>query len=323
MDGDPGQQERPGGVMPLVVIAGATATGKSDLALDLAERVGGEIINADALQLYRGMDIGTAKTPLHERRSIAHHLFDTHEVSEDASVQDYQVQARRAVADVRARGAVPIAVGGSGLYLRALTDRLEFPPSDARVRAEIEEWASSVGLAAAHARLAQSDPVAASSIGVGDMRRIVRALEVGRLTSRPFSAFMPTYTFEDPNVVYVAVRRERAELYERVQARVECMMQAGFLDEVRGLVQRGIERGLTARQAIGYAQLLAHLRGEVSLDDAIEQTIVGTRKLVRKQDTWFRRDPRFTWVQGADPSALSLIERDLDHASRATTQRGA
>lgn len=296
--------------IPLVVIAGATATGKTRVALDVAERVGGEIVNADALQLYRGMDIGTAKTPLAERRNIPHHMFDILTVTEEASVAEYQREARAVVQEIRSRGKVPIAVGGSGLYVRALTDVMSFPPSDPNVRAGIEKWVHEVGVARAYERLNEEDPQAAERISAGDERRIVRALEVGTLTGEPYSAYLPTYEFEIEPVVYCAVEREREELHERVRERVEWMMDAGFLEEVRLLRNEGLERGHTARQAIGYAQLLAHLRDELTLDDAVDSTVVATRRLVRKQDTWFRRDPRLMWLDGRTPEqAASVIEQ--------------
>lgn len=303
---------------PLVVIAGATATGKSDLALDVAEAVGGEIINVDALQFYRGMDIGTAKLPALERRGIAHHLLDILTVREEASVAEFQAQARGLVAEIRARGRVPVAVGGSGLYIRALTDRLEFPPSDPSVRARLEQEAREIGAGALHARLVGEDPTAAAKINVADERRIVRALEVIAITGRPFSAFLPAYEFADPNVVYTAVSRERGELHERVERRVQFMMEQGFLVEVERLLDEGIEEGKTARQAIGYAQMIDHVRGRLSRDEAIESTVVGTRKLVRKQDTWFRRDPRFTWLDGTDrDAARAQVEALIAQATSA------
>lgn len=296
--------------IPLVVIAGATATGKSEIALTVAERVGGEIVNADALQLYRGMDIGTAKTPMEGRRGIAHHMCDVLDVTDEASVAVYQREARASVEEIRSRGKVPIAVGGSGLYIRALTDVMSFPPSDPKVRAQIEQWVREVGVGRAYEKLNEEDPQAAERINPGDERRIVRALEVRELTGEPYSAYLPTYEFEIEPVVYCAVERERDELHERVKARVDHMMEQGLLDEVVRLRDAGIEKGNTARQAIGYAQLLSHLRGEISLDEAIESTVVATRRLVRKQDTWFRRDPRLMWLDGRTPEqAAGVIEQ--------------
>ncbi len=301
---------------PLLVIAGATATGKSSLAIDAAERLGGEVINADALQFYRGMDVGTAKvTPL-ERRGIPHHLLDILDVTEEASVATFQREARQVANEIRARGKLPVVVGGSGLYVRAFTDVMAFPPSDPAVRAEIEIHVREIGTGAAHAELADADPEAAKKIAPRDERRIVRALEVHRLTGQPFSAFLPTYTFHDPAIAYVAVKLEREKLHERIEARVHRMVDNGFREEVEALLDAGIERGVTARQAIGYAQMIAHVRGEISLDEAIESTVSHTRRLVRKQDTWFRRDKRLTWVPGEEPdAAFAMIEREIAHAA--------
>ncbi|MDK7742478.1 tRNA (adenosine(37)-N6)-dimethylallyltransferase MiaA [Helcobacillus massiliensis] len=294
--------------IPLIVIAGATATGKSDIAIALADRIGGEIINADALQFYRGMDIGTAKTPPAERRGIPHHLLDVLDVTDEASVAQYQRDARARVHEIRSRGRVPIAVGGSGLYLRALTDEIRFPPTDPAVRRRLELWAREVGSAAAHRTLAEKDPSAAQRIQVGDARRIVRALEVIELTGEPFTAFLPSYTYDDPWVIHTAIRRDRDDLHQRVERRVHLMAEQGLLDEVRDLIDSGITEGRTARQAIGYAQMLAHLRGDLTWAEAIDQTITGTRRLVRKQDTWFRRDPRITWIDAAGPDPVARIQ---------------
>ncbi|MCT1867260.1 tRNA (adenosine(37)-N6)-dimethylallyltransferase MiaA [Dermabacter sp. p3-SID358] len=313
---DPGEQ-----ALPLVVIAGATATGKSALAIDTAERIGGEVINADALQFYRGMDVGTAKVTRRERRGIPHHLLDILDVTEEASVATFQREARRLADEIRERGKLPVVVGGSGLYVRAFTDVMAFPPSDPAVRTEIEAHVREVGTGAAHAELAKADPAAAKKIAPRDERRIVRALEVHRLTGKPFSAFLPTYTFHDPAIAYVAVSLERERLHERVEARVHRMIEEGFREEVEELLDIGIERGVTARQAIGYAQMIAHVRGKMSLDEAIDSTITNTRRLVRKQDTWFRRDTRLTWVPGEDSdAALAMIEREIAHAAESSSR---
>lgn len=294
---------------PLIAIVGATATGKSDLAIALARHLGGEVVNADALQLYRGMDVGTAKVPLAERRGVPHHQLDVLDVTEEASVSAYQAAARADVAAIRARGRVPVLVGGSGLYVRAALDRIDFPPTDPAVRARLEERAREIGAPALHAELALSDPEAAARIGSGDERRIVRALEVGELTGRPFSAFLPRPEHVDPTTVQIGIRQDRAALHERIAARVDRMLAAGLIDEVAALRERGLERGATARRAIGYEQGLAVLGGTMTLEQARESTIVGTRRLVRKQDTWFHRDQRVRWIDGADPAA----GRALDH----------
>ena len=306
---------------PLVAVVGATATGKSDLAIALAERLGGEVVNADALQLYRGMDIGTAKVTLQERRGIPHHLLDLLEVTEEASVSAYQRAARDAVADIRSRGRVPILVGGSGLYVRAALDEIEFPPTDPAVRARLEERAAQVGAEALHRELADSDPEAAAGIGSGDTRRIVRALEVGELTGRPFTAFLPRPHLHDPSTVQLGLRLDRAVLHERIAARVHRMVEQGLLAEVRALRAQGLDAGRTARRAIGYEQALAVLGGAMSCQQAIEETIAGTRRLVRKQDTWFRRDQRVHWLE-ADTGEV-LVDQAVARIGAAVTARGA
>ncbi|ASK67216.1 tRNA (adenosine(37)-N6)-dimethylallyltransferase MiaA [Brachybacterium avium] len=290
--------------VPVVAVVGATATGKSDLAIALAERLDGEVVNADALQLYRGMDIGTAKVTAQERHGVAHHLLDVLTVTEEASVSAYQRQAREAVAGIRARGRVPILVGGSGLYVRAALDEIEFPPTDPAVRARLEKRAEREGAAALHRALADTDPEAARTIGVQDTRRIVRALEVGELTGRPFTAFLPRPLYHHPGTVQLGLRLERPVLHERIEARVHRMVQQGLLQEISGLREQGLDDGRTARRAIGYEQGLAVLDGAISCEQAIEDTIAGTRRLVRKQDTWFRRDLRVRWLTADAGEAL-------------------
>lgn len=289
---------------PLIAVVGATATGKSDLAIALAERLDGEVVNADALQLYRGMDIGTAKVTVAERRGIPHHLLDVLEVTEEASVSTYQREARRAVSEIRSRGRVPIMVGGSGLYLRAALDEIEFPPTDPEVRSRLEERAEHEGAAALHRELTSTDPEAGATIGVHDTRRIVRALEVGELTGRPFTAFLPRPLLHDPSTVQLGLRRERPQLHERIRGRVDRMVAQGLLEEIRELRTRGLDCGRTARRAIGYEQGLAVLDGTMSCAQAVEDTVAGTRRLVRKQDTWFRRDSRVRWLEADDGEPL-------------------
>ena len=293
---------------PIVAVVGATATGKSDLAVALAARLDGEVVNADAMQLYRGMDIGTAKITAEEMRGVPHHLLDILDVTQEASVADVRDRARACIAEIRGRGRTPIVVGGSGLYIRAILDRIDFPPTDDALRAELEERARTEGPGALHAELARTDPDAAQQIGAGDVRRIVRALEVGRLTGRPFRSFMPTREYEDPRTIQVGVSRERAVLHERVAQRVHRMVEQGLLDEVRRLREQGLDRGVTARRAIGYEQGLAVLDGTLTCADAIEATIVGTRRLVRKQDTWFRRDPRVHWIDADALAGPALVD---------------
>ena len=297
------------GGAPLVAVVGATATGKSDLAIALAQHLDGEVVGADALQLYRGMDIGTAKVGAEERAGVAHHLLDVLEVTEEASVSAYQREAREAIAGIRARGRTPILVGGSGLYVRAVLDDIEFPPTDAALRTRLERRAEEEGPAALHRELAASDPEAAGIIGPRDARRIVRALEVGALTGRPFTAFLPRPSYADPSTVQIGLRRDRADLHERIALRVERMVEQGLLEEIRGLRERGLDQGLTARRAIGYQQGLAVLDGEMDCPQAVLDTIAGTRRLVRKQDTWFRRDQRITWL---DAGSDTLLEEALE-----------
>lgn len=289
----------------VVAVVGPTATGKSDLGLALAERLGGEVVNADAMQLYRGLDIGTAKLTVAERRGVPHHLLDVLGADEDASVADYQRDARAAVADIAARGRRPVVVGGSGLYVRALLDRIEFPGTDPEVRAALEARVDAEGARALHAELERLDPVAAAGIGPRNARRIVRALEVIALTGEPYSANLPGHDYEVP-AVQIGLDCDRAVLDERVQARVDRMWAAGLVDEVRGLAGRGI--GRTASRAVGYAEVLAALRGEVTEDEARAQVVAGTRRLARKQMGWFGRDPRVHWLDARDPD---LVERAL------------
>ncbi|WP_062949227.1 tRNA (adenosine(37)-N6)-dimethylallyltransferase MiaA [Brachybacterium sp. sponge] len=297
---------------PLIAVVGATATGKSDLAIALARQLDGEVINADALQLYRGMDIGTAKVTPEERAGVPHHLLDVLEVTEEASVSAYQRDARGAIAAIRSRGRTPILVGGSGLYVRAVLDDIEFPPTDAALRERLEQRIAQEGTAALHRELAASDPEAAGIIGPRDARRIVRALEVGTLTGRPFTAFLPRPLYADASTVQIGLRRDRALLHERIAVRVDRMVEAGLLEEIRALREKGLDRGLTARRAIGYEQGLAVLDGTLDCAQAIQDTVTGTRRLVRKQDTWFRRDARVRWLDAdEDPGGSSLLRRAL------------
>jgi len=291
------------GPVPVAVL-GPTAAGKSALALDLAERLGGEIVNCDAMQLYRGMDIGTAKLPVAERRGIAHHQLDVLEVTDTASVAAYQTAARADVEAIRARGNVPVIVGGSMMYIQALLDDWSFPDTDPEVRARFEARLADLGPAALHTELAGVDADAAAKILPSDGRRIVRALEVITLTGRPYAASMPTIGAPRWGTRMLAVDRDTAELDARIAARTAQMFDAGLLGEVRALIARGLREGVTARRAIGYAQVLAHLDGEYDLDHARERTTIGTRRYVRRQRSWLRRDGRITWLGGADPDLL-------------------
>lgn len=291
-------------ILPIVAVVGPTAAGKSDLALDLAETLGGEVVNTDSMQLYRGMDIGTAKMPRSERRGIPHHLFDVLEVTETATAAQLQSLARAAIADCRARGVVPVLVGGSALYTRAVIDRFTFPGTDPGLRQRLEKELVEVGAPALHRRLTTLDPVAATRILPGNGRRVVRALEVLELTGRPFSATLPGLDYADPRTVQVGVDCPRPVLGDRIERRVRRMRAAGLLEEVESLQAAGLRRGRTASHALGYAQVLSHLAGECSEDDAFNATASGTRRFARRQDAWFRKDPRITWVGWNDPDRL-------------------
>ena len=290
----------------MVAVVGATAAGKTGLSLDLAEALGGEVVNTDAMQLYRGMDIGTAKLPPEERRGIPHHLLDTLEVTEAATVAEFQEQARAVIAGLRERGTTPVLVGGSALYTRAVLDEFEFPGTDPEVRARLETELAEVGSAALHTRLAAVDPESAHRILVENGRRIVRALEVVEITGRPFSATLPRLEYVDPRTVQVGVDIDRPTLDSRIDQRVEEMFAAGFVAEVERLLALGLADGRTASRAIGYPEVAAHLAGELSLDEARERIVIATRRFARRQDAWFRKDPRIHWVRFDDPDRLAL-----------------
>jgi len=276
-------------------VVGPTATGKSALAVELALALDGEVVNADSMQLYQGMDIGTAKLTEDERCGVPHHLLDIWPVTHAASVAEYQQLARAAVADVTARAKLPVVVGGSGLYVRALLDRLEFPGTDATVREALEQELATVGPQALHQRLGERDPAAAAAILPGNGRRIVRALEVIALTGRPFSAGLPAYD-SDYDAVQIGLDCDDATLDARVDARVDAMFAAGLVDEVRRLEGAGLREGRTAARALGYQQVLAMLDGSCTQSEAREETKRATRRFVRRQRSWFRRDPRIHWV---------------------------
>jgi tRNA dimethylallyltransferase len=286
----------------VLAVVGPTATGKSDLAVDLAQRLGGEIVNADSMQLYAGMDIGTAKLTEDERHGVPHHLLDIWPITKSAAVAEYQELARAEIAGIAGRGRLPILVGGSGLYLRGALDRLDFPGESPPIRARLYNELGEIGAPALHRRLARLDAQAAASILPSNGRRIVRALEVIELTGRPFTATMPGF---DSVYDTVFVGLDRADLDERVEQRVHRMMTDGFLDEVRALLPAGLRDSPTAGKALGYAQLLAIVddSGAVTgdLDAAVAATVRATRRFVRRQRSWFRRDPRVHWLDGAAP----------------------
>ena len=288
-------------VVPIVAVVGPTASGKTDLSLDLAEGLGGEIVNTDAMQVYRGMDIGTAKLPEAERRGIPHHLLDTLTVRDPLTVAEFQQQARAVIAELRQRRATPVLVGGSALYTRAVVDRFEFPGTDPEVRARLEAELTEHGPHALHDRLRAQDPEAADRILTENGRRIVRALEVIEITGRPFTASLPQLEYVDPRTIQVGVEIDRPTLDARIERRVDHMFEAGLVEEVERLLGEGLADGRTASRAIGYREVAAYLSGDLSLDDARERTLVATRRFARRQDSWFRRDPRIVWVRYDDP----------------------
>jgi tRNA dimethylallyltransferase len=297
---------------PIVAVVGATAAGKSGLSLDLAERLDGEIVNTDAMQVYRGMDVGTAKLPTAERRGVPHHLLDLLDVTEAVTVAEFQVRARDAIAEIRRRGRTPVLVGGSALYTRAVLDRFDFPGADPEVRRRLEAELAEHGPRALHRRLAEVDREAAARILPDNGRRVVRALEVLAVTGRRFGATLPGHEYADPRSVQIGVDIDRPTLDSRIELRVREMFRAGFVDEVRRLLAAGLAQGRTARTAIGYREVTAYLAGETTLDQAIEATVTATRRFSRRQDSWFRKDPRVVWVPWDGPDR---VERSLQAVS--------
>jgi len=290
-----------------IAIVGPTATGKSELAVALAEALHGEVINADAMQLYRGMDIGTAKITEVERRGVPHHLLDVLDVTETASVAAYQRDTRAVVERLLAAGTVPILVGGSGLYVRAVLDELEFPGTDPGIRANLERELAEVGVAVLHERLTTLDPIAATAILPSNGRRVVRALEVIELTGRPFSATMPRPGPARYDTVQLGLDTDTEELDRRVEARVARMFDDGLVDEVRDLEKKGLRDGRTRRGALGYQQVLDELAADHDMTAAAAATAQATRRFVRRQRSWFRRDKRITWLDpGADRVRAAL-----------------
>lgn len=302
----------------VVAVVGATATGKSDLGIALALALGGEVINADAMQFYRDMDIGTAKVPPAERQGIAHHQLDVLDITEEASVAAYQEAAGADIAAIRSRGNLPILVGGSGLYIRAALDHLDIPPTDPAVRRRLEAEAENDGANGLRARLAALDPASAQAIDQRNVRRIVRALEVIELTGRPFSATMPRRDHLRPTVM-VGLRLPRPQIDARVDARVTQMWASGMIDEVAALDAAGLRQGRTASRAIGYAQAVAQLDGELSHTEAIDQTAQATRRLVRRQESWFRADPRIHWLDADRPDLVEAAVAVIEHGAQSAS----
>ncbi|AGJ57727.1 tRNA (adenosine(37)-N6)-dimethylallyltransferase MiaA [[Kitasatospora] papulosa] len=302
----------------VITVVGPTAAGKSDLGVFLAQQLGGEVVNADSMQLYRGMDIGTAKLTPAERDGVPHHLMDIWDVTEAASVAEYQRLARTEIDRLLSEGRTPVLVGGSGLYVKGAIDALEFPGTDPGVRARLEQELTEHGSGALHARLATLDPGAAQAILPSNGRRIVRALEVIEITGKPFTANLP-----GDEAVYdalqIGVDVERPELDERIRTRVDRMWEAGLVDEVRDLEARGLREGRTASRALGYQQVLAALAGECTEDEARAETVRATKRFARRQDSWFRRDPRVEWLSGAETQRAELPGRALALVERAVT----
>jgi tRNA dimethylallyltransferase len=294
---------------PVIAVVGPTAAGKSGLAIDLARAMGGEIINADSMQLYAGMDIGTAKLAPGQRGGVTHHLLDIWDVRKAANVAEYQRLARATIDDIQVRGRVPVLVGGSGLYVRAALDDLNFPGTDPRLRQALEDELGRIGPGPLHERLARLDPAAAAAILPGNGRRIVRALEVIELSGQAFKAALPGYKAVYSSI-QIGLRLDRAELDQRIAARVDGMWQAGFVAEVRGLERRGLREGRTSSRALGYAQVLHFLSGEWSAEQAWRETVRATRRFARRQESWFRRDPRISWLE-AGRGGVGLLDASM------------
>jgi len=289
----------------LRALFGPTASGKSEAGLVLAETFGAEIVSVDSMLVYRGMDVGTAKPSAEERRRVPHHLLDLAEPSERFTVARFQEEGRVVLRRVER----PLLVGGSGLYARAVVDDLAFPPEDPAVRAALESEADDLGVEELFHRLAETDPVAAARIEPGNVRRIIRALEVSAITGAPFSSFAAAWDRYDPGRVRAAgIRIDRETLGSRIGARVLAMLDAGWVDEVRALVARGLGSWLTSSKAIGYAELARYLDGRLGLDEAVEQTVKRTKELARRQLAWFRRDPRIRWFDAGAGGALEVVD---------------
>jgi tRNA dimethylallyltransferase len=294
----------------VIVICGATATGKSDIAIEIAQELGAEIINADSMQLYRGMDIGTAKLTVEERKGIPHHLLDVLDVSEDSTVAWYQEQARAAITEIHGRGKDAVIVGGTGLYIKAILDDLNFPDTDPEVRAKLEAELAEFGAAALFTRLEELDPAAALAIDRANTRRVIRALEVIEITGMPFTANLPR---EDssryPDALQFGLVMDREHLRERIDQRVDRMWDAGFVDEVDRLISQGIGNGSTAQRALGYAQIIAMRSGTITEEEAKEDTKRASRQYARRQETWFSRDARIQWVAQHQPRLETILQK--------------
>ena len=292
-------------MLPAIVIVGTTAVGKTDLSLEVAKAFNAEIINADSMQLYKGMDIGTAKLPVDQRQGITHHMLDVLDVTTTASVSDYQKSARPIIQSLAAQGKRSVVVGGSGLFIQGLLEDMQFPEVDHALRDELQRQADELGAAAMYQMLVEADPAAAANVAPENTRRVIRALEVIELTgSAPITALK-----ELPEVIpsiRIGLRRDRSELDPRIEKRVELMWEQGFVEEVEQLEKVGLRDGVTARKALGYAQILDYLAGELTLAQAKEQTIYATRRYARRQDSWFNRDSKIQWLD-ASTADLSTV----------------
>ena len=296
--------------MKLIVICGPTASGKSDAAVKIAQELNAEIINADSMQIYKGMDIGTAKLTVEERAGIPHHLLDVIDVRSDATVAWYQETARTNISEIHGRGKDVVIVGGTGLYIKAILDELNFPETDPVVRARLELEAVERGIAELFSRLERLDPEAAASIDRANSRRVIRALEVIEITGKPFTANLPRQESSlYPGAMQFGLRVDRQILRERVSERVDSMWNKGFISEVEALVESGIREGVTAQKAIGYSQILQHLAGEISEEQAREETKIATRQYIRRQETWFNRDERIDWIDANPQTASEILKR--------------
>jgi tRNA dimethylallyltransferase len=295
--------------MKLVVIAGATATGKSALSVELAQAIDAEIINADSMQVYRGMDIGTAKITLVERRGIPHHMLDVLDVNQDSTVAWFQSAARGAIDEIHSRGKNVVMVGGTGLYIKSVIDELNYPDTDPMVRHTLKKEAEEQGIDAMYQRLEKLDPAAAIAIDRANLRRIIRALEVIEITGKPFTANLPREeSVRYPDARQFGLVMDREQLSERIDQRVNQMFEIGLVTEVQKLIAAGLLQGRTAQRALGYSQVLTHLQGDVSLDASIEETKRATRQYARRQETWFSRDSRIKWISPRQDRLETIME---------------
>jgi tRNA dimethylallyltransferase len=304
---------------PLLAIVGATATGKSELGMALAEELHGEIVSADALQVYRGLDIGTAKPSGADRARVPHHLIDILEPHEVYSAGEFARRAQAAIAGIRERGRTPIVVGGSGLYLRALFQGISpVPPGDPEVRRRLRERLAAEGLAALREELVRVDPKTAARVAAGDTQRVLRALEVARVTGRPLSLWVEEQPFGTQAIaaIRVGLTLPRGILYDRIAGRVAWMLEAGWLEEIAGLLQRILSPRLPAFQAIGYRQLVRHLEGDGSLEQAVAEIVKETRRFAKRQETWFRKEPDVTWFSAQE------LKRQIPGVLRHAKHRG-